>query len=254
MVRQHAESALGQRHPIHNWEYAAAAARTAATGFAADDVGKLALQADTGAYWRLTDDSPITWLNIANTGTVGAHTHPSSEITDFTEASQDAVGAMAADTTSINLTYTDATPELKAEAIFGTTAGTVAEGDHGHAGVKVGPSATFDGGGSAITTAIAAPLVRVPYACTVTGWYLNADASGSIVIDVERATAGAPTTFASIAGTELPTLSGAQSASDTNLTTWGDTTLDEGDWLRFPVDSAATVAFVVVALAVERTL
>lgn len=49
------------------------------------------------------------------------------------EMAQDAVGAMLADTASITLTYTDATPELKADAIFGTSAGTVAEGDHTHA-------------------------------------------------------------------------------------------------------------------------
>lgn len=41
----------------------------------------------------------------------------STKISDFTEASQDAVGAMIADTDTINLTYTDGTPELKADAI-----------------------------------------------------------------------------------------------------------------------------------------
>jgi len=41
----------------------------------------------------------------------------SAKITDFTEAAQDAVGAMVADTDTINLTYTDGTPELKADAI-----------------------------------------------------------------------------------------------------------------------------------------
>lgn len=41
----------------------------------------------------------------------------STKISDFTEASQDAVGAMVADTDTINLTYTDGTPELKADAI-----------------------------------------------------------------------------------------------------------------------------------------
>ena len=41
----------------------------------------------------------------------------SAKITDFTEAAQDAVGAMVADTDTINLTYTDGGPELKADAI-----------------------------------------------------------------------------------------------------------------------------------------
>lgn len=41
----------------------------------------------------------------------------SAKITDFTEASQDAVGAMVVDTDTVNITYTDATPELKADVI-----------------------------------------------------------------------------------------------------------------------------------------
>jgi len=41
----------------------------------------------------------------------------STKVTDFTEAAQDAVGAMVADTDTVNITYTDGTPELKADVI-----------------------------------------------------------------------------------------------------------------------------------------
>ncbi len=41
-----------------------------------------------------------------------SHTHSSSAITDFTEAAQDAVGAMVADTATVDVTYADATPAL----------------------------------------------------------------------------------------------------------------------------------------------
>ena len=41
----------------------------------------------------------------------------SAKITDFTEAAQDATGAMVADTATLNLTYTDGTPELKGDVI-----------------------------------------------------------------------------------------------------------------------------------------
>ncbi len=44
-----------------------------------------------------------------------SHTHTSSDITDFNEAAQDAVGLMIADTSTIDLTYADSTPELKAD-------------------------------------------------------------------------------------------------------------------------------------------
>jgi len=43
------------------WVYANAAARTAATGFVAADVGKMAYQADTQAYYALTATTP-TWV------------------------------------------------------------------------------------------------------------------------------------------------------------------------------------------------
>jgi uncharacterized protein YjbJ (UPF0337 family) len=90
----------------------------------------------------------------SSAGTVaeGNHTHASGGISDFTEAAQDAVGGMIADTSSINLTYTDATPELKAEAIFGTSAGTVAEGNHTHtsAGITDFTEAAQDAVGGAL--------------------------------------------------------------------------------------------------------
>jgi hypothetical protein len=48
------------------------------------------------------------------------------------EQAQDAVGTILVDSASINFTYTDATPEITAVAIFGSGAGTVAEGNHTH--------------------------------------------------------------------------------------------------------------------------
>lgn len=50
-----------------------------------------------------------------------------------TEDAQDAVGTILVDSASINFTYDDATPSITAAAIFGSTAGTVAEGSHTHA-------------------------------------------------------------------------------------------------------------------------
>ena len=44
----------------------------------------------------------------------------SAGVSDFTEAAQDAVGAMVADTATIDLTYTDVTPELKADVVAGS--------------------------------------------------------------------------------------------------------------------------------------
>jgi hypothetical protein len=48
----------------------------------------------------------------------------SSAITDFNEAAQDAVGGMVLDTSTIDLTYTDATPSLSADIIAGSITNT----------------------------------------------------------------------------------------------------------------------------------
>jgi hypothetical protein len=122
-----------------------------------------------------------------------------------------------------------------------------------HTNVPVGLTVLLDGGGQAIQTSQPKPLVSVPFDCMVTAWYVNADQSGSIVVDVQRAAAGTPTSFSSIAGTEKPSLSSQQSNSDTSLTTW-TTALNAGDWLRFVVESASTVQLVAVALHLTRTV
>lgn len=54
----HENSSLN--HKIENWIYVDAAARLAAAGFVAGDVGKLAYQIDERSYWRLLVTTP-TW-------------------------------------------------------------------------------------------------------------------------------------------------------------------------------------------------
>jgi hypothetical protein len=69
---------------------------------------------ETEAYFQDT----LAWTNITSkpaTFTPSAHTHPSTDVTDFTEASQDAVGAMVDST----LVYNDGTPSLGRAAITG---------------------------------------------------------------------------------------------------------------------------------------
>lgn len=73
------------------------------------------------------------------------------------ESAQDAVGGMLANTTSINLTYTDATPELKADANFGSLSGTVCQGNDSRLSDSRTPTAHAsshqNGGGDEIATA-----------------------------------------------------------------------------------------------------
>lgn len=68
MSIEHEDAALEKRHAPHNWEYADATARTAATGFTSGDVGKLARQLDDNSLWILADDSPVTWQEVGGGG------------------------------------------------------------------------------------------------------------------------------------------------------------------------------------------
>jgi hypothetical protein len=110
----------------------------------------------------------------------------------------------------------------------------------------------IDGGGSAITTGQKGHL-EIPFACTITGWTLLADQSGSIVIDVWKDTyANFPPTVAdTIAGSEKPTLSSQQKNQDLTLTTW-TTAVAAGDILAFNVDSVSTVTRAILSIRAEK--
>jgi|SRR5262245_9659673 len=64
----HRNITLGDNHIPHQWEYANATARLAASGFAPADVGKLSRQLDTNSLWMLIDDSPATWAQVGSAG------------------------------------------------------------------------------------------------------------------------------------------------------------------------------------------
>ena len=93
----------------------------------------------------------------------------------------------------------------------------------------------------------------MPFNCTITGWTLLADQSGSIVIDVWKDSYGnfPPTVADTIAGTEKPTLASVQKNQDLTLSTW-TTGLLQGDVLGFNVDSVTTVTRIALALRVTK--
>jgi hypothetical protein len=61
----HKDAPNGDIHVIHQWAYADATAKAAASGFVSTDVGKVALQIDTAAYYILTATTP-TWQKIGD--------------------------------------------------------------------------------------------------------------------------------------------------------------------------------------------
>lgn len=109
----------------------------------------------------------------------------------------------------------------------------------------------IDDGSGGITTGIKGQ-VEIPFDCNVTAAVLIADQSGSIVVDIKKATyAGFPTT-ASIAASAKPTLSSSQKMQDSTLSGW-TVALSAGDIIEYVVDSATTVQRVLVSLMIERT-
>jgi len=108
----------------------------------------------------------------------------------------------------------------------------------------------IDGGGGPITTG--SKLYRIiDFSGTITGWTIVSDQTGSIVLDIKRATYSDFPTTTSIAGSEKPTLSSARKNQDNSLSTW-TTSLSAGDILEFVVDSVSAVEKVVVSIKTTR--
>lgn len=98
---------------------------------------------------------------------------------------------------------------------------------------------TVDGGGAPIAAGTKG-MVIVPFACTITGWSIVADQSGTIVFDVERAADGATTSpTVDIDGSAPPTLSGVQVIRSTSVGTW-NTPIAANDIIEFETIGTAT--------------
>ncbi len=103
-------------------------------------------------------------------------------------------------------------------------------------------------------------ILRVPFACTITDYYLLANKNVSVVIDIWKDTYAnfPPTDADSITASAPPTLTGAAKAKDTTLTGWTKT-IAADDILFFNVDSAtvsateAAPAIISLTLKYERT-
>lgn len=243
----HSEEAGTSIHVAYAFEYADASARTSATGLVASDVGKFARQLDDNSIWILTDESPVTWSQVGGVGISGSIGVEEGNVSEGTATTIDF------DDSDFNVSV--AANEADISLNYGTGAGQPAEGNHGHAGVITGFTIELGDGTNDITTSERPAVVRLPVAFTWTRWDIQADASGDIVVDVLRATEGSPNSFSSIAGTNKPTLSGAQSASDTDLTTgWGDDDTDAGDRIKLTVDSATGVTWVAIHFTLTRAL
>ena len=97
--------------------------------------------------------------------------------------------------------------------------------------------------------------LRVPFGCTINSATLEADQSGSLVIDVWKTAYvldTPPTVSNTITASALPTLSSHQSATDATLTGWTVAVM-AGDVFRINVNSFTTVTAFTLTLKVTKT-
>ena len=110
---------------------------------------------------------------------------------------------------------------------------------------------TIDGASNPITTGIKGYTI-IPYDCEILAWYVVADTSGSIEIDVWRA-ASIPTGANSICGADRPKLVSAQENQNETLTLW-NINVTSGDVVAFNVVSASTVTKVNLVIKTKVTI
>jgi hypothetical protein len=109
---------------------------------------------------------------------------------------------------------------------------------------------TLDGGASTPTTG-AKGYFAIPFDCTIVGWSITADASGSAVFDVWKVAWGTiPSVANTITASAKPTLSSATMAKSTTLTGW-TVAVSKDDLIGFNLDSVTTCKVLTLELILK---
>lgn len=106
----------------------------------------------------------------------------------------------------------------------------------------------IDGGGVTVLTG-SKGQVNIPTGCTITGWVITADQSGSAVVGVNAGGYSSFPTLINIAGADPPTLTSAQKNENLAVSLWTPS-VAAGAQVQFSVTSATTVTRLNVALNV----
>jgi len=106
-------------------------------------------------------------------------------------------------------------------------------------------------GGTVIVAGVAAAL-RVDFRGRITGIFLQEfdGTSGSVAVVIAKAQGGAAPSWVTMSGTAA--ISSGRYFADEDLSTWSETYIDRGDYLRFSVSSATSIMRVHLALRIRR--
>ncbi len=107
--------------------------------------------------------------------------------------------------------------------------------------------ATFDGGGSALTTA-SVVYFTIPYACTITAWNMTVD-TGTATIDIWKIATGTaiPTVTNTITAAALPAISTGTALHSTTLTGW-TTSVAANDIFAYKINAVSSATRISLVL------
>lgn len=119
-------------------------------------------------------------------------------------------------------------------------------------GAEVDSINVIVGDGATELVAGVAAALRVDFRARITGIFLQEfdGTSGSVAVAIAKAQGGAAPSWVTISGSAA--ISSGRYFADEDLSTWSDTYIDRGDYLRFSVTSAATITRVHLALRIRR--
>lgn len=207
-----------------------------------------------GTTGKIIQNSVVT---ISDTGVMAGASISTSNNTitgvataSFTTIQTDAGSSPVADSVTDTLTLTSTGIVITGDSTTDTVTFSLSANNQAEA-----IDTAMQGNGDVLTTGILVGADwRAPFNMTITGWYLFADQTGSLVVDVWKDTfANYPPTVAdTITAAAKPTLSSAITNSNTSLGTW-TTSISTGDVLRFNIDSCSTITYAVLQLVGVRT-
>lgn len=110
------------------------------------------------------------------------------------------------------------------------------------------------GDGANVLVAGVSAALRVDFRARLTGYFLQEfdGITGSATFNIHKAAGGTAPSWVLISPATPVGISSGRYYADNTLSTWSNTSIDRGEYLRFSVASAATITRVLLALRLRR--